>query len=319
MPSNIFSIYATPENRVTASIVAVLQSLTLSRIDRLLNALLQSTDFTLVEFENQIAGEGNSVPDARIRSNSCILLETKVVRGAVNKGQLLKHLTRLGKGDETIGRLLVLTPDEHQPIEIDQIQDARIAWASFVMFDQAINELLLDPQEVVSEREAFLLRELQALFASQQVLGNAKAVLVVPARNAWPEYQKYSAYICQPDRTFQDCQWIAFYADGEIKPIVARIKDVQDRVAIEPTLLTDDQRHLEPLVSRLISDGARPKGTHNKIMLLSGPVDVETVTLDSAIPNNIRSATGKPWAFVLQQRYVDMQSLQSARLTSDLV
>ena len=42
MPTNIFSSYKTGENRVTASILAVLQSLSLGRLNRLIGALLES-------------------------------------------------------------------------------------------------------------------------------------------------------------------------------------------------------------------------------------------------------------------------------------
>lgn len=53
MTTNIFSTYSTGENRVTASIIAVLQSLSLSRIETLLGALLEQSEFELVRFQNQ--------------------------------------------------------------------------------------------------------------------------------------------------------------------------------------------------------------------------------------------------------------------------
>ena len=50
---SIFSTHSTGENRVTASIIAVLKSLSLPRIERLLGALLEQPEFELVRFQNQ--------------------------------------------------------------------------------------------------------------------------------------------------------------------------------------------------------------------------------------------------------------------------
>jgi hypothetical protein len=50
--TSIFSTYSTGENRVTASILAVLKSLSLNRIERLLGALLEQSAFELVRFQN---------------------------------------------------------------------------------------------------------------------------------------------------------------------------------------------------------------------------------------------------------------------------
>lgn len=316
MPTNIFSTYSTAENRVTASILAVLQSLALSRIDRLLNALLQSTDFTLVQFANQLSKGGAGVPDARILSSNCLLIETKTARNAVNDKQLRRHLARLDVSQEANRKLLVLTPDDRQPTAIDGIGDPRLAWASFSYLDQAIEELLSDPHEVVSEREAFLLRELQAMLLREQLIGATNDVVVVAAREAWPEYLKYHAYICQPERSFQKSQWIAFYADSEIKPVVARILDVHEDIEFSPDQLSGD---LQALAAVLLQETTRKLGMHYKIMFLSAPDASETIKLAGPIPNDVRAASGRPWAFVLGQRYVDLNALKNAKATSDLV
>lgn len=46
----------------------------------------------------------------------------------------------------------------------------RVAWSSFSLLDQAINELLEYPKGVVSEREAFLLRELPVMVEAEGLL-----------------------------------------------------------------------------------------------------------------------------------------------------
>ena len=70
-------------------------------------------------------------------------------------------LERVYEATEAGAILLVLTPDDGRPAELAKLNDARVAWTSFSILDQTIDELLEDKYEVVSEREAFLLRALQ--------------------------------------------------------------------------------------------------------------------------------------------------------------
>src|SRR5690606_7064282 len=116
---------------------------------------------------------GTGVPDAMIQSSIRLLLETKIVRDAVRVPQLKRHLERLDEATESDALLLVLTPDDSRPTEIDEVKDSRVVWASFAMLDQAIDEMLGDKYEVVSEREAYLLRELQNMLAAEGLLANS--------------------------------------------------------------------------------------------------------------------------------------------------
>jgi len=207
---SIFSTYSTGENRVTASFLAVLRALSLDRMQRLLRSLLEQSEFELIHFENQPSRGGTGVPDAIIQSSVRLLLETKIVRDAVNIPQLQRHIERLNQATELAALLLVLTPDDSRPAEVDEVKDSRVAWASFSMLDQAIDEILDDKYEVVSEREAYLLRELQNMLAAEGLLANSNDVVIVAARNAWPEYNAFHAYVCQPNRTFQQVSRIGF-------------------------------------------------------------------------------------------------------------
>ncbi len=60
--ASIFSSYSTGENRVTASILAVLRSLSLDRMQRILGAFLEESEFELVRFSNQVSRGGSSSP-----------------------------------------------------------------------------------------------------------------------------------------------------------------------------------------------------------------------------------------------------------------
>ncbi|WP_218775695.1 hypothetical protein [Rhodococcus sp. 1163] len=47
--------------------------------------------------------------------------------------------------------------------------------------------------------------------------------LVVPATSAWALYENSSIYICPPGRNFRPIDYIAFYADKEIKPAISKV------------------------------------------------------------------------------------------------
>ncbi len=317
MHKGIFSTYKTGENRITSSILAVLQSLALTRTERLIGALLDDTEFQLVRFHNQPSKGAAGIPDAIIASNFTILLETKIKQNTVTKGQLKRHLDRLNIGINQIYTwCIVLTPDISTPSEVSEINDSRLIWASFALLHEAINDLLSDLEEVVSEREAFLLRELQSMLKEEGLLTNEKDVVVVPARRAWPEYHKYNVYFCQPNRSHQPVKYLAFYTDGEIKPIVPQILEVYDDVICEPDRYKGE---LNRLVNKRLDEDPAALGHPNKIFLLTAPDDPRTMHLEQPIRNNLLSSTGKNTAFTQNQRYVILADLIIAKHTSDLV
>lgn len=317
MAESIFSIYSTRENRVTGSILAVLRSLALGLTERLLGALLQESEFQLLHFQNQPAKGGEGIPDAVITGSCRVLIETKVALNAVSKEQVLRHLKRLD-GQEALQRLLVLTPDERKPRALDALTDTRIAWASFAMFDQAIDELLTDPQEVIAEREAFLLRNVQLMLQEENLLKFANEVVVVPAARAWPEYLQFNAYVCQPNRTFQQVDYMAFYADGAIQPKVPKILEVVDAVVLEPDSL-GVSREVAQVIRQMIEAGVRERGVLHKVFLLSPSADSRTVILSGPVVNDLTSASGRGIAFTQNQRYVSLSGLRAARKTSSIV
>ncbi len=310
--TSIFSTYSTGENRVTASILAVLKSLTLSRIERLLGAMLEQSELELVRFQNQPSRGASGVPDALIQSSFRLLIETKTARGTVNKPQLERHLARLDDATEQTQVLLVLTPDGDRPPILDKVDDKRLAWASFATLDQAIDELLGDPHEVVSEREAFLLRELQAMFEAEGLLANPDDVVIVAARNAWPEYNKYSAYICQLNRGFRPVSRIGFYSRGAINPLVPKILDIQDGVLLQKGAY---KGKWGKLVDQLVEDFPGFEGQNRKIFILSEPDSEETLKLPAPV---LHDKPGIGQAFTMGQRYVSTTALLRAKVTSDL-
>jgi len=138
--------------------------------------LLEQSEFELIRFQNQPSRDGEGIPDAEIVSSCRLLIETKTKPNAVKVNQLERHLKRFDNSDERTKRLLVLTPDTKQPPQINKVKDLRLTWASFASLNQVIDELFEDKKEVISEREAFLLRELQTIM--KILLGHQKIRLL---------------------------------------------------------------------------------------------------------------------------------------------
>jgi hypothetical protein len=316
MPANIFSSYSTGENRVTASLLAVLQSLSLGRMNRLLGALLETPEFELVRFQNQPSKGSEGVPDGIVFSSCRLLIETKTTPNQVGIPQLARHLVRLDQSGEATRVLIVLTPDGSTPKAVQELDDARIIWASFARLDQAIDELMRDGGEVISEREAFLLREFQAMLMRDGLVASAYDVVVVAARRAWPQYHSWHAYVCQANRAFQAVDRIAFYTRGMIQPIIPKVLEVHPDVLIEKGAHSG---RLGALIDRLFDEQPDREGGRNKVFLLSSPDSPETVTLAEGIINDLIASTGRATAYTQGQRYVSLEKLQRAKSTSDLV
>lgn len=319
MPVNIFSTYSTGENRVTASILAVLQSLSLQRMERILQALT-ATDRNFVQFINQPSAGSEGVPDALIFASFRLVVETKIRPGMVQIAQLERHLRDL-KADHHTERtklLVVITPDDSIPKQCSNLRDQGepVVWASFENLNQAINEILADTQESISEREVFLLRELQAMFRNDGLIAAEGDVVIVAARSAWPEYLKHHVYVCQPMRSFQAVSRMGFYSEGQIQAsipkIIGREESVEFRRGIHSGRVGD-------IVERMLDEGSREEGQFFKIVFLSSPESDETLQLSKPIINDLKVASGRTWAFTLSQRYTQVEKLKKANRTTDLI
>ena len=258
---SIFSTYSLGENRVTASCLAVLRSLSIDHMESLLGALLEKSEFQLIRFENQPAKGGAGVPDAIIQCSLRLLIETKIERNTVGREQIVRHLAKLDNASESTCTLLVLTPDDVCPKVLDEIADARVVWASFTRLDQAIDGLLEDAKRVVSERERFLLRELQSMLEAEGLTASLADTVIVAAATAWPEYQQIHAYVCQPNRKFQLVGRLGFYSKGVVYPLIPKITASYDDVVMEKGVHTGQ---LGDLVDRLIDEELRPAGERFK-------------------------------------------------------
>lgn len=149
MTDSIFSRYSQGENHITSTFLAVLKQLSLHNMDYLISAMLGDA-IELVEFKNQPSLGNPGVPDAEITANIRILIETKVVRNTIYRGQLDRHI--LGLKESSNGYLFILTPDKDQPKIVNELikdldskgEKPQVAWASFAQLSGYIDNLITE-------------------------------------------------------------------------------------------------------------------------------------------------------------------------------
>lgn len=152
-------------------------------------------------------------------------------------------------------------------------------------------------------------------------------VLVIPARNAWDQYTKFSAYVCQAKRSFRRTTHMAFYVHGIIETAIPQILDVVESVELSDKGIaacqgvsetaTERLRNLLHTMQRIGCPGQL--GQTRKVMFLTPPDSPETIRLQHPIKNDKVTKAGRPWAFVVNQSYVSMARLLAGpKTTSDL-
>jgi hypothetical protein len=158
------------------------------------------------------------------------------------------------------------------------------------------------------------------------IRSDSDRVVVVAARFAIDEYLKYAAYICQPNRSFQPCNHMAFYTqnkiDRHIPIILGQIEAIsRDEIDIRKDLSDIDRARLRTLLKQM--ESARSEDWHKrklKIVFLSPSDSPDTLVLPHHIVNNLTSAKGRRTAFTQAQRYVSLSRLEKGpKSTSELV
>jgi hypothetical protein len=205
---------------------------------------------------------------------------------------------------------------------VTELNNSRIVWFSFKLLHDAIEVVLSDQRETVSEQTRYLLRELQALFV-EDVLLSRREVVVVAARSAYPEYLTRSACICQADRTFGDAQRMAFYTKGAIKPEIPQILHAAAAVPFtreEAARLSESADAFDQRIGALISDdldqGTRQDGSSYGVVLLSPPDDAATEHAPGDIVNDKIGESGQRFAWTMYQRHVKLADLMAGPATT---
>ena len=313
----LLSTYRQGENRVTASLLAVLERLGITATERLLRAAMLDDSLRLLSFSNQPGAGAAGIPDGEISASVRILIETKTIQGAYEgpevPEQIQRHLRRLNSNAEHYARrfLLVLTPDVAEPSMLRGLRAQGVAWCSFRQLNEAIGRMIEDEPDSVSEQQRFLLRELVWLFRLDGLLGSPLDTVIVAASWAYPWYLTHAAYVCQPGRSFRNVQRMGFYADGEIKTHLPLVRNSVDNVLIADEAVTElarsatrDSDACAAIVRAMLAEDH--EGERVQIILLSPPEDPETVRLDQTVTHQ---GQGRGSAWTMGQRYVAVSAL----------
>ena len=213
-----------------------------------------------------------------------------------------------------------------------------LLWPSLKDASSKIVTLLVEQLRGLSGFEAVTATEVVACVADlpppkppvslPPLRSESEEVLIVPAADAWTEYLKLSVYICQPNRSFRSVSRMAFYHDCAIERSVPRILDVVEEIELsEPAIkkdgdITESQRtRLLALVDEIGAKGAGHRiGEKCKVIFLSPDQSADTLTLPKRIENDTKTQAGKPWGFVVNQRYVPLKRLLAGPVkTSELL
>lgn len=328
MTTSLFSVYSQGENRVTATLLAVLERLSLPHMDRIMQALLGCKQFKLVEFVNQPRAR-KSTPDAKIITSHTIWIETKTSERSVDPDQIKRHLESVGNSE----KLLLLTPDENRPTSLDD----RVIWSNFRQLVDTVRSILSDKDEPPSEGASFLLRELVRMVEESGLTTAIESrVLVRAATRAWPIYKELSVYFHgrhSSFRPFRPSGYFAFYLGNEIKEKVPKIKsktkfitlddesEIQSLEAGQRELVRELKQRWDSKKDKICQEIREEFKNHcaypTQWMFLSGPDDEETVKLCKAVIND-QNKEGRRTAFTQNRRYVSLESLKNAKRTSDL-
>lgn len=309
MDRPLFSTYATDENRVSGSLMAVLERLSLDTLELLLSTAAEE-ELTLVRFRTQPANpHGPGMPDGSIEASALLLFEAKIQPGSVDLQQLERHLTWLAESKASSKRLFYLTPDQARPTALDNIeQAAQVIWVSYKMLDDAITDVLAEPVDLVSERERFLLRELAAMFRQEGLVGGFDTV-VVAGRISWPEYLEHGIYACQAERSFRDVPYFGFYVDKTIQPVLPKRLKWMPAVSFDYDTAAALRASEDPLERRvgeaipaILDSAVRGDREVYGVMVLTGPDDPETRRFEP-VPHQA------PGAWTQSQRYTSSDLL----------
>jgi len=309
----IFSTYSQGENRVTSTIIQVLKNLPVNVVERFLIMFSETDTQNFFRFKNQVKGP-DSIPDAEISAKFCLLFETKTVPNSVNEDQLSQLNSHLKIAEQKNATLVYLTPDQTIP---KLLEDKGVVWKNFQDLFNLISELRTEPTLILSERDQFLLKNLQDFFSESELLPIIDEVVVVAASTAWPVYQKHSIYVCQAERSFRDVGLIGFYAEGGVQNLIAKINKRYE-IEFSDDHLKDDTK-MNTKLKNWLNDNDKEKGKRLQVFDLSGAKNDETtIDLKKTIPNDLKNESGRVYAFTQGQRYTSLSKLEKATTTSDL-
>lgn len=197
------------------------------------------------------------------------------------------------------------------------------------IFDHPLEERFEQAMELLRWIDPALEQWVQGLCRVPDVLNvrpkSAESIaVVVPAKDAWPFYQQYGAYVCQPGRYFRNVSHIGFYADSAVQREVPKVLERIDPVVWTPEEIgrrIDTGSDRDRQIAEIIKQSRELVWTDNEyqLFLLTRPGGEGQATGHVTLNAELRrQKTGKGSAWVRRQRYVAVPTLQSAQALGDL-
>jgi hypothetical protein len=161
--------------------------------------------------------------------------------------------------------------------------------------------------------------------APVEVVMTSGDVLVLADRAEHSRFLQHFAVLLPTDKPIdQSVTHVAFYADGEIKREVPRIRAQYSSLRIAPETIAqlrragsaNDQR-VADLLEAWLEEDAVAHGSVSQLVLLSSTDAADALELPHEIRNTKTTSSGKPMAWVVSQKVLPFSALLNAPTTTD--
>lgn len=320
---SIFGEYKKTEDRVTAALLQVIQAGGQMVVERLFGDHfdIPSNEINVIPQSYQ----KQSNPDGEISCDSKynIFIESKIVPGAINEKQLIKHMELTNPAQ--CRYLIYLTPDIEKPM---LLQHFMVEWMDWETILGKLAEIVAEG--LASELLEYLIKQF-SIFVKHLVYdkmesrhyfgdncfddsdygefdnyGKDKRVIIVGGRWGEDVALNYGFYACQPYRYFRPASYMAFYHQNRIKYLFEIIGDPVQTVDLRAIPDISGTDYFTVKESHYAGDLRK----YFKLEIVQ--------TFNPEIVNNKLSKNGKSCAFIQGQTYTTYDRIMKATKTSDL-
>ena len=326
--TGIFSRYSQGENRVTASITAVLRVLSLPAFSYVVEGFFSEANTDLIMITDQPSRNGKGIPDAIIASSFMVIVEAKMPGNGFNRKQMEGHANRLRVDESHSKRVLIFLTDKDDEPDFtawksEQSDRDLFRHVSFAQLYDTLDSLVQNGAIALSDTEEFLLKNLLLMFEAEGLLGRPEDTVVVAAGDTYEANIKYGVYICQPGRSFRDVEHIGFYKDGEIKPMFLCVGSARRGREVVLSDLRNDKASAEDKKLADIIDAYLTDLGWADVPFFQGPFQVfqgEVLDIGRSVENDLTARnSARRVAYTQGQRYAELKKIKAAPTTSKLV
>lgn len=262
-----------------------------------MNAVFDDFDISFdAEVNSQVKGETKSRPDGELKANYHLLIESKIKKWTSSSHNLAQLRNHVNLSRTEGASLLYITADDNKPTDIAKYPE--VFWTNW---QEVVLRLKNFKSDFNNDVMSFLASQFEMLidnivFSKHDGMSKANRVIIVGGHSAEGIAYQYHFYSCQPDRTFRDASYIAFYHQKRII-YVFKIKTKLDVSSLEQV------RGKIPMNYIFTDEDKKP---HTFFELEPAETLVNKIVHEQAGP------------FVQRQRYTSIEKLRKAKTTDDL-